>query len=67
MSVCNWIVVDNPNPAKLYANIKTHKTDWSYRFIMSARGTATENLATWLEFQLKSYARMHESYIKDTK
>ena len=25
-SVCNWIVVDNPKPAKLYANVKTHKT-----------------------------------------
>ena len=66
-SVCNWIVVDNPEPAKLYANVKTHKTDWPYRFIMSARGTATENLARWLEFRLKPYARMHEAYIKDTK
>ena len=60
-------MVDNLKPAKLYANVKTHKTDWPYRFIMSARGTATENLARWLEFQLKPYARMHEAYIKDTK
>ena len=60
-------MVDNPKPAKLYANVKTHKTDWPYRFIMSARGTATENLARWLEFQLKPYARMHEANIKDTK
>ena len=34
---------------------------------MSARGTATENLARWLEFQHKPYASMHEAYIKDTK
>ena len=34
---------------------------------MSAKGTATENLAKWLEIQLKLYARMHEAYIKDTK
>ena len=34
---------------------------------MSARGTATENLARWLESQLKPYARMHEAYVKDTK
>ena len=27
-SVCNWIVVENPKPAKLYANVKTHKENW---------------------------------------
>ena len=35
--------------------------------IMSAKWTATENLAKWLEMQLKPYARMHEAFIKDTK
>ena len=34
---------------------------------MSAKGTATENLAKWLEIQLKPYARMHEAYFEDTK
>ena len=34
---------------------------------MSAKGTAMENLAKWLEIQLKPYARMHGAYIKDTK
>ena len=66
-SVCNWIVVENPKPAKLYANVKTHKENWLYRFIMSSRGTAIENLARLLEIQLKPYARLHEAYIKDTK
>ena len=67
MSECDWIVAGNPKPAKLYANIKTHKTNWPYRFIMSAKGTAMENLAKWLEIQLKPYARKHGAYIKDTK
>ena len=64
---CEWIKAHNPKPATLYANIKTHKTDWPYRFIMSSRGTATEYLARWIEFRLKLYAQLHDSYIKDTK
>ena len=42
---CLWIKAHNPKPATLYANIKTHKPDWPYWFIMSSRGTATEYLA----------------------
>ena len=34
---------------------------------MSAKETAMENLAKWLEIQLKPHARMHGAYIKDTK
>ena len=41
MSECDWIVAGYPKLAKLYANIKTYKTNWPYRFIMSAKGTAT--------------------------
>ena len=65
--VRSWVTNDNPKPANLYANIKTHKDNWPYRFIMSARNTATENLARWLEIQLKPYAMQHEAYIRDTK
>ena len=36
-------------------------------FVMSAQGTATEVLAKWIECKLKSYARLHKSYIRDTK
>ena len=62
--VRSWVTNDNPKPANLYANIKTHKDNWPYRFIMSARNTATENLARWLEIQLlKLYAMQHEAYI----
>ena len=63
----NWVEVDNPKPANLYANVKTHKENWPYRFIMSSRGTATEILAKWLEYQLKPFAKIHDAYIKDTK
>ena len=66
-SVCNWMVLYNPKPAKLHASVKTHKENWPYRLTMSSKGTATENLARWLELQLKPYARLHEAYIKDTK
>ena len=34
---------------------------------MSASMTATENLARWIEIQLKPLATKHESYIRDTK
>ena len=34
---------------------------------MFARNTTTENLARWLEIQLKPYAIHHEAYIRDTK
>ena len=34
---------------------------------MSARCTATEYLARWIEHKLKPYAQLHSSYIRDTK
>ena len=34
---------------------------------MSAKCTATEFLAKWIECKLKPYARLHKSYIRDTK
>ena len=42
----NWVRTDNPKPARLYANVKTHKNGWSFRFILSARGSATENFVS---------------------
>ena len=63
----NWVEVDNPKPANLYANLKTHKENWPYRFIMSSRRTATERLAKWLEYQLKPFAKIHDAHIKDAK
>ena len=45
----NWVRIDNPKPARLYANIKAHKNGWPFRFILSARGSATENLAQWVK------------------
>ena len=34
---------------------------------MSSRGTETERLTKWLEYQLKPFAKIHDAYIKDTK
>ena len=65
--VRSWVTNDNHKPANLYANIKTHQDNWPYRFIMSARNIATENLARWLQIQLKPYAMQHKAYTRDTK
>ena len=63
----NWICNDQPKPAVIYANIKTHYDHWPIRQLISANSTATENLANWIEIQLKPLVTKHESYIKDTK
>ena len=44
-----WITISGVRPGKTYANIKTHKADWPYRYIISSIGTAIENLARWVE------------------
>ena len=41
----DWVKVNDPKPARRYANVKTHKDNWPYRFILSSKGTATERLA----------------------
>ena len=63
----NWINKEETNPGKVYANIKTHKPDNPYRFIVSANGTAIENLARWIEYHLKDLSGKHKAYLKDTK
>ena len=40
-----WITSVNSKPAKIHANIKTHKRNWPYRYIISCIGTPIENLA----------------------
>ena len=61
-----WITSSGVRPGKTYANIKTHKADWPYRYIISSIGTAIENLVRWVEFHLKVLAGQHSTYIKDT-
>ena len=63
----NWIVREEVKPGKVYGNIKTHKTNNPYRFIVSSNGTAIENLARWIEFHLKTLANKHNAFLKDTK
>ena len=62
----DWIVSVTSKPGKVYGNIKTHKENWPYRYILSCNGTPIENLAKWIEFHLKPLARIHKAYIKDT-
>ena len=63
----NWIVENKARPAVIYSNVKTDKEGWPFGQIISASGTATENLVRWIEIQLKPLATKHESYIWDTK
>ena len=41
----SWITCSDTRLGKTYANIKTHKDQWPYRYIISSIGTAIENLA----------------------
>ena len=52
---------------KVCANVKTHKENNPYRFIVSAKGTAIENLARWNEYQLKELSRQHPAYLQDAR
>ena len=52
---------------KVYAKVKTHKEKNPYRFIVSAKGTAIENLARWIEYQLKELSRQNPAYLQDTR
>ena len=57
-----WINKKEVTSGKVYANVKTHKENNPYRYIVSARGTAIENLARWVEYQLKELSRQHPAY-----
>ena len=62
-----WILSSRARPAKAYANIKTHKEGWPYRYIISCNQTAIEKIARWVEYQLTSLSRQHPTYLKDAK
>ena len=62
-----YIICGSTKPAKVYANIKTRKKTWPYRYIVSSNSSAIEKLAQWVEYQLKGLARQHPAYLKDTK
>ena len=61
-----WIIPKEVRPANVYANPKAHKRDLPYRYIISAKGSATENLARWTEIKLKKFSGMRPAYLKDT-
>ena len=62
-----WINKKEVTSGKVYANVKTHKENNPYRYIVSARGTAIENLARWIEYRLKELSRQHPAYLEDTR
>ena len=63
-----YLICGNAKPAKVHANnIKTNNKTWPYRYIVSCNNSAIEKLAQWVEYQLKSLARQHPTYLKDTK
>ena len=41
----SWLTCSDTRLGRTYANIKTHKDQWPYRYIISSIGTAIENLA----------------------
>ena len=62
-----WIIPKEVRPANVYANPKAHRRDLPYRYIISAKGSATENLARWIEIKLKKFSGMHPAYLEDTR
>ena len=61
--ITNWEVMNKYKPANLYGNTKTHSEGWPYRFIMSSKGTATENLERWIEYHLKGELQRENKFI----
>ena len=62
----DWIIPAKVKPGNVHTNPKAHKEGLPYRYAISARETAMEKLARWSEFMLKSHARKHSAYLKDT-
>ena len=62
---------EGKNPAKFYCTFKVHKTHEHgkappTRGIVSCSGTLTENIALFVENNIKDVAQTHESYLQDT-
>ena len=62
-----WLLNNEAKPATIYANLKTHKDGWPLRHIISCCGTAIENVAKWVEVHLRHLAKIHPTYIEDTR
>ena len=60
----DWIKIPNAKPGYIYANIKTRKKGWPYRFIMVVNCSPIEYLARWVEWNIKEYAQQYRAYIK---
>ena len=62
-----WLLNNEAKPATIYANPKTHKDGWPLRRIISCCGTAIEIVAKWIDVHLRHLAKIHPTYIEDTR
>ena len=62
-----WLLNNEAKPETIYANPTTHKDGWPLRHIISCCGTAIENVAKWIEGHLRHLAKIHPTYIEDTR
>ena len=62
-----WLLNNEAKPATIYANPKTNKDGWPLHHIISCCGTAIENVAKWIEVHLRHLAKIHPTYIEDTR
>ena len=62
-----WLLNNEAEPATIYANPKTHKDGWPLRHIISCCRTVIENVAKWTEVHLRHLAKIHPTYIEDTR
>ena len=56
-----WITCSGTRAGKAYANVKTHKVNWPYRYSISSIGTAIENLARWVVIPSKESRKVPSS------
>ena len=67
----NAMLADDKEAAKFYCTFKVHKkhepmTAPPPRPIVSGSGSATENIAAFVEYHIKDVSKEHQSYLQDT-
>ena len=67
----NAMLADDKEAAKFYCTFKVHKrhepmTAPPPRPIVSGSGSATENIAAFVEYHIKDISKEHQSYLQDT-
>ena len=60
---------ENKNPGRIYCNLKIHKPHNHIpppRPIISGCESITENIGTFIEYNIKDIATKHKSFLQDT-